>query len=65
MSAQYTVGDGTDGGSNKRFNGRGIVEDEVLEDVDGFRNYNKRPARVRILGIRIKITEFEFIFSLL
>lgn len=63
MSAQYTVGDGTDGGSNKRFNGRGIVEDEVLEDVGGFRNYNKRPSRVRILEIRLKITEFEFISS--
>lgn len=48
VSAQYTVGDDTDGVSNKRINGRGIVEDEVLEDVGGFRNYNKRPARVSI-----------------
>lgn len=55
VSAQYTVGDGNgDVVSNKRFIGRGIVEDEVLEDVGGYRNYKNRPARVRITRDLIK-----------
>lgn len=60
VSAQYTVGDGSgDVVSNKRFIGRGIVEDEVLEDVGGFRNYKNRPARVRIIKeIRLKNQEY-------